>query len=161
ALGSQATSLIRHFDLPLEEGVFAGEGEERRRLTNRDFFIPGSLLWLDVAIDDPLGYGMLERPAAMFRRSPAFTIRPDALEVAVVAVASWSHSAQLRGSGWAIGAESLPGTVAAARVPLGEGQVVLFGADVVYRGQPIGTFKLLFNAIQGTGAQRVEELRGD
>ena len=64
-------------------------------------------------------------------------------------------------SGWAIRTEFLHGKLAAARVQLGEGQVVLFGADVVYRGQPVGTFKLLFNAIQAARSRIVPGVRGE
>ena len=31
--------------------------------------------------------------------------------------------------------------------PLGKGHVVLFGPEVMWRAQPHGTFKLLFNGI--------------
>ena len=36
--------------------------------------------------------------------------------------------------------------------PLGKGHVVLFGNEVNWRGQPHGTFKLLFNGIYFGGA---------
>ena len=64
-------------------------------------------------------------------------------------------------SRWAIGTEHLHGKLAALRVPRGDGQFVLFGADVVYRGQPVGTFKLLFNAIQGARSRQVSGVRGE
>ena len=51
-------------------------------------------------------------------------------------------------SGWAIGERYIGGKAAALRADVGKGHVFLFGPSVTYRGQPIGTFKLLFNAIQ-------------
>ena len=54
----------------------------------------------------------------------------------------------LLASGWAKGADLLAGKHAALRASVGEGSIYMFGADVVYRGQPLGTMKLLFNAIQ-------------
>jgi hypothetical protein len=43
----------------------------------------------------------------------------------------------------------LAGNGAAARAGLGEGEVILLGFRTQFRGQPRGTFKLLFNALQG------------
>lgn len=50
-------------------------------------------------------------------------------------------------SGWAWGQENLDGGVAIAEAPYGEGRVVLVGPQILFRGQPHGTFKFLFNAI--------------
>lgn len=50
-------------------------------------------------------------------------------------------------SGWLLGEEHLRNRTAVCEVGLGEGRVVLLGFGVLRRGQPHGTFKLLFNAI--------------
>ena len=47
----------------------------------------------------------------------------------------------------AMSAPQIAGKTAAAEVPLGRGRVLLFGFRPQYRGQSLGTFKLLFNAI--------------
>ena len=39
------------------------------------------------------------------------------------------------------------GGTAMATFSVGKGQLVLFGPEIAFRGQPHGTFKLLFNAI--------------
>ncbi|MEJ2678476.1 MAG: hypothetical protein P8174_05280 [Gemmatimonadota bacterium] len=53
-------------------------------------------------------------------------------------------------SGWALGGERyLAGRPAVVRVHLGKGDVVLVGFRAQFRGQPRGTFKLLYNALQG------------
>ena len=50
-------------------------------------------------------------------------------------------------SGWAWGQQYLNEAVSIVDAPLGKGRVVLFGNEVNWRGQPHGTFKLLFNGI--------------
>src|SRR5690606_37011032 len=48
ALGDEATALARHFELPVDEGLWVpGEGGDPRRATGSDFWIPGSLLAMD------------------------------------------------------------------------------------------------------------------
>ena len=50
-------------------------------------------------------------------------------------------------SGWILGEEHIRNRTAVCEVGLGKGRVVLLGFSVQNRGQPYGTFKLLFNAI--------------
>ena len=81
---------------------------------------------------------------AMFRRGLVFEVGEDSSEVAAVAA---YRSEDTLVSGWAIGPEHLHGKAAVLTLPLGKGRLHMFGADVTYRGQPVGTFKLFFNAI--------------
>jgi hypothetical protein len=57
-------------------------------------------------------------------------------------------------SGWIIGEDFLVGKQAVLCAHVGKGRVLLYGADVTYRGQPLGTFKLLFHGILTSGRER-------
>ncbi len=146
AIGS-GTSIAGHFGLPVGNHLVERQpnGAERR-LGNEKFYVPGSIL--DVAVDNtnPLAYGMGERANVFFDNSPVFRLTPDAANKGVKAVAWFDSPAPLR-SGWAWGQNYLDDGVAAVDAPLGKGHVYLLGPEVMFRGQPHGTFKLVFNAI--------------
>ncbi len=52
-------------------------------------------------------------------------------------------------SGWAWGQSYLQGSIAAAEAHVGKGRLFIFGPEITFRAQPHGTFKLLFNGIDG------------
>ena len=60
---------------------------------------------------------------------------------------AWFDSPTPLRSGWAWGQQYLDQAVAIVEAPVGKGRVVLFGPEIVWRAQPHGTFKLLFNGI--------------
>jgi hypothetical protein len=150
----EATDLpMDHFGIPVRNAV--------ADLSPQDFFIPGSLIRTDVDVSHPLAAGMQSTVAGAFSQSRAFDIvrlprageggledTPQAAEPAVDVVASYAEENLLM-SGWAMGEERyLAGRPAMVDVRMGSGNVVLFGFRPQFRGQPSGTFKLFFNAIQ-------------
>ena len=60
-------------------------------------------------------------------------------------------------SGFLLGEEHLHGFAAALDVEHGKGNVILMGLRPQWRGQPFGTFRMLFNALYYTGAVRDAE----
>ena len=50
-------------------------------------------------------------------------------------------------SGYLTGAQEIAGKTAAVEARVGRGKVVMFGFRAQYRGQSIGTFKMIFNAL--------------
>jgi hypothetical protein len=60
---------------------------------------------------------------------------------------AWFDSKTPLRSGWAWGQEHLEGGVAVAEARVGKGTLVLFGPEILFRAQPHGTFKFLFNGI--------------
>jgi hypothetical protein len=143
---------IEQFGLPVNDVT---EG-----LSPNAFFIPGSLIRATVNTEHPLAYGMQDTVATSFSQSRAFeAVRPDQMgeggredtelpEPPPVEVVARYADDDLLMSGWAMGEKKhIGGKPAMMRVRQGEGDVVLFGFRPQFRGQPRGTYKLLFNAL--------------
>ena len=126
---------IRHLGLPVRN-VLAD-------MKRADFYCPGSLLAVLVDTGHPLSYGMPSLAAVMFYDSPAFDIRSGRV------VAKYPLRNPLF-SGMLVGPEKLYNRTALATVPLGDGEVVVFGFRPNFRAQARGTYKLLFNALFGS-----------
>lgn len=115
------------------------------------FFAPGSIVRLTKVKDDWLTSGVLGEVAGYVDRPLAFRIdakkdsNPGAFEVL-----QYAKDRPLL-SGWLLGPEQLQGKAALVVVKLGRGRVILFGFSPQHRGQPHGTFRLLFNALISTG----------
>jgi hypothetical protein len=83
-----------------------------------------------------------------FNNNPVFRLEPTAVTSGVRPVI-WFDSATPLRSGWAWGQNYLQGGTTAVEASLGRGKLFLFGPEITFRGQPHGTFKLLFNSIYG------------
>jgi hypothetical protein len=143
AIGSSASSIVRHFKLPLEDHLV----ENGRPLPRSKYFVPGSVLTAKIDTRDPIATGMPEHVDFFFDNSPVFRLTEGA-NGAVHTIAMFDTDKPLK-SGWAWGQQYLKGGIAAASVTVGKGRVYLFGPEILQRAQPHGTFKLLFNALLG------------
>jgi len=128
------------------------------------------LVKLDVDTDHSLAYGMQPEAAAYFVRSRAFEVvklskkgegglteLPDGPVPNVEIVASYSKNDVLM-SGWALGEKKyIAGKAAMVNVPMGQGNVVLFGFRPQFRGQPRGTYKLFFNSLLDVSKDQMKE----
>ncbi len=148
AVGS-ATSMAYDLHLPLENQL-----TERtpaglvRPLTGEQFYVPGSVMAAAVDSTSTLGTGMPGHVDVFFDNSATFRLAPDAEMRGVTPVAWYDSDTPLR-SGWAWGQGYLQGGVAAAAAKIGQGNLYMFGPEILFRGQPHGTFKFLFNGIYG------------
>ena len=125
-------------------------------LETEEFFCIGSLLAAEVGDrSHPLLAGLPEEVVLMFDGGAAYETRPGFRGTRLVTYAE--HGDPLR-SGFLVGPDRLQGRAAALEVASGEGRVVLLGFRPQWRGQPHGTFKLIFNALRYTDAvaDRVE-----
>jgi len=142
-----STGVAEFFGLPVTNGLVerTQDGKDHP-LPQEKFYVPGSVLKVSIDNTDPIAYGMGTTADVFFENSPVFRMAPDAELKGVKPVAWFSDAAPLR-SGWAWGQGYLEGTVAAAEAPMGEGKVLLLCVEAAFRGQPHGTYKLLFNSI--------------
>ena len=144
---------IREFNIPVKN-LLSGKGSE-------EFYCPGSVLRLSMDTEHPLGIGMQAWYSGYFARSMAFALdappekkngggdtqRAPATRFPATAVSRYSDTVLLE-SGWIRGGELIADQPAIVEVEYGGGYIELLGFGVQRRGQPHGTFKLLFNAIQ-------------
>ena len=128
---------IEQFDLPVKDVT--------KGLPRKDFYIPGSILRMELDTTHPIAKGMPKESIAWFENSPAFEIT-DMTNAKIIAKYP-EKTEDILLSGWALGAEKLAGKAALVEFTMGKGKIILFGFRPQYRGQSLATFPLLFNAI--------------
>jgi hypothetical protein len=111
-------------------------------LDNASFNIPGSILRVLVDVENPLGYGLNEESAVLFRSDSAWP-----MEVPGANAVAQYPSGDLLLSGWIQGEQYLANQAAMLEVPRGRGRMVMVGFSPEYRAQAYLTYKLMFNAI--------------
>jgi hypothetical protein len=142
-----STSIAQVFGVPVKNHLTEMGPDGRDRALPRDkFYIPGSLMTVNVDNTNPLAYGMPAKVDVMFDNSPVFRLEPTA-ELKKTAAVAWFGGPETLHSGWAWGQQYLDGGTAVAEATVGEGKVVLLGPEVNFRDQPHGTYKLLFNGL--------------
>jgi len=134
-LNSATAFAIQQFKLPVRNAVAGLRPEE--------FFLRGSIVEVIPDRTHPVMAGMPEKAAVFVDSSPVFETL-DGFKGAVLARYQDTGSPLL--SGYLIGEKHLQGKAAALDVPLDAGHVVLIGFRPQWRGQPFGTFRVLFNA---------------
>jgi hypothetical protein len=151
-----ATVLAEHFGLPLVNALVekALDGRETP-LRSEKFYVPGSVLRARVDPAHPLAHGLSATVDVFYDNTPAFALPPDA-ELRGVSPVVWFDDGKLLRSGWAWGETYLRRSVQVAEVLVGQGKVFLYGPEIAFRGQPHGTFKLLFNGLYYGPAATVE-----
>ncbi len=148
-IGNSA-NLAAHLDLPMSNHMVDASGSP---LPREKYFIPGSLLEVRVDNTLPVTYGLGDRAVVTFDESPVFRLEAEATAQGVRPLA-WFDSDHPLASGWAWGQQQLKDGVAAVAADVGRGKLYMFGPEVLFRGQPHGTFKLVFNGIQVATAKQ-------
>jgi glutamine amidotransferase-like uncharacterized protein len=127
---------IERFALPIKN-IVAG-------MKRQEFFTGGSVLEVQATTNHPVMAGMPERAAIFVESSPAFETA-EGFSGDVLARYQATGSPLL--SGYLLGERFLNGRAAALDVPHGDGHIVLLGFRPQWRGQPFGTFRVVFNAV--------------
>jgi hypothetical protein len=140
-----STTLAQHLGLPIENHLATRQADGTMRPPTRDkYYVPGSIL--EVAVDTTLAVAKGARSTAMvmFDNSPVFRLGADAASRGVTPIAHFASETPLR-SGWAHGQQILKDGVAMAQAQVGRGMLYLYGPEVLFRAQPHGTYRFVFN----------------
>jgi hypothetical protein len=144
-----STALASLLGVQVADFLTTGTESGDRPLRRDEFYVPGSLLKIQVDASQPIAHGMPTEAITNFDSSPVFRILNDSVR----AIARYGPRSLA--SGWAWGQERLDGGVAIAEATVGAGKVILYGPEVTFRGQPHGTFRLLFNGVLQGPAENV------
>ena len=140
---------IEQFKLPVRNIV--------ADVPEREFFVPGSILRIELDTTSPIAQGMPKETIAWVEDSPVFEVirtgsgndRVDIPESNVRVIARYPKDKNPLLSGWLLGGNRIKGKAALVEVTMGKGRVILFGFRPQYRGQSLATYPLFFNAISG------------
>ena len=134
-LNSASGFAIQRFKLPVRN-VVAG-------LRPEEFFLRGSIVEVATSAH-PVMAGMPDKSPVFADSSPVF----ETLEgFRGTVMAKYGDAGSPLLSGYLIGEKHLQGKAAALDVELDKGHVILIGFRPQWRGQPFGTFRVLFNAV--------------
>ncbi len=150
--GGTLVTLNRASDFAIEQlklpvrNVVAG-------LPRSDFYVPGSILRIELEAAHPLAVGMPKFSIAWAEDSPAFEILTGGeIPASQARVVAWyPRDQEPLLSGWLLGANLIKGKAALVEVEVGKGRVILFGFRPQYRAQSLATYPLFFNAISPPG----------
>lgn len=145
-IGSSA-NLARHLEVPVSDALTELVGGNERSLPRDKYFIPGSVLRVRVATEVPATWGMEEYADVYFNNNPVFRISSGGYSNCHVEPLMWFDTASPLRSGWAFGQSYLKDGITAFKVNVGQGELYVFGPEIMFRAQAHGTFKMLFNQL--------------
>jgi hypothetical protein len=125
-------------------------------LPRTDFFVPGSILRVELDTTHPIAKGLPKESIAWAENSPVFEIVSSVSDGADTSVPSSNVRIIARYptnkdpllSGWLLGSDRIKGKAALVEVTLGKGRIILFGFRPQYRAQSLATYPLFFSAIR-------------
>jgi len=138
-LNRASSFAIEQFKLPVRDIV--------ADISKKEFFVPGSILRIELDTTHPLAQGMPKESIAWVEDSPVFEVVAGSANARTIARYPADKNPLL--SGWLLGDQSIRGKAALVEVTMGKGRIVLFGFRPQYRAQSLATYPLLFNAITG------------
>ena len=145
-IGSSA-NLAYHLNLPVKNALVEMVAGKEKPLPGEKFYIPGSVMQIDVDHNYAPNWGMNNKADVYFSASPVFKLAPDAIAHKDITPLAWYSSATTLRSGWAFGQAYLQDGVAAFEANVGKGKLFVYGPEITFRGQTHGTYKMLFNQL--------------
>ena len=141
------TGLAYHLNLPVKNALQEVKADGKEGALSADkYYIPGSILKVQVDTSQSTNYGMPAVVDMVFNNSPVFTLTAASTAQKIVPLAWFDQHNTLR-SGWAWGQGYLKNGVAAFAAPVGKGKLYAFGPEITFRAQAHATFKMLFNEL--------------
>ena len=121
-------------------------------LPRTDFYVPGSILRLELDTTHPIAKNMQKETIAWAENSPVFEVvensNGDVPAANVRVIGRYPQDKDPLLSGWLLGGDKIKGKAALVEVTMGKGRVILFGFRPQYRAQSIATYPLLYNALR-------------
>ena len=117
-----------------------------KKLDPKEFFCPSTILKVNVDNTHPLCYGMPKLAYVMYHNSMILELVPAFNNEAYQTPLTYPES-DIMQSGWLIGEKYLSRKPALIDAKQGKGRIVLYAFRPQFRGQTLGTFKTIFNAI--------------
>ena len=145
-IGSSA-NLAYHLKLPVKNALVEMVNGKERNLPGEKFYIPGSVMQVELDNNHPANWGMGKKADVYFSASPVFKLLPDAIVQEEITPLAWYASDKTLRSGWAFGQPYLQDGVAAFVAKVGKGKLFVYGPEITFRGQTHGTYKMLFNQL--------------
>ena len=146
-----STNLAYHLKLPVKDALVEMSNGKLQSLPAEKYFIPGSILWVEVDSTISASWGMRSKADVFFDSSPVFKLEAESVSKGDITPIAWFASDKSLRSGWAWGQEYLQDGVAAFSAKVGFGKLFAFGPEILFRGQTHGTYKFLFNELYTTG----------
>ncbi len=115
--------------------------------TRSEFFVGGSVLQINTDPSQRVMAGMPEQAGVFFDSGPVFDV---AAGFKATVLAKYPDTGSPLMSGYLLGEKFMNGKAAALDIDLGAGHVVMLGFRPQWRGQTMGAFKMIFNALLST-----------
>ncbi|HKO46027.1 MAG TPA: M14 metallopeptidase family protein [Pyrinomonadaceae bacterium] len=131
---------IEQFKLPVRNAV--------AHVLEKDFFVPGSILRIELDTSHPVAHNMPPQSVAWVEDSPVFEIKGGEEGKRAHVIARYPSAGNPLLSGWLLGADRLKGQAALVEISVGKGRLILFGFRPQYRAQSLATYPLLFNSLR-------------
>lgn len=144
-IGSAAQTAVSFFKLPLSNHLIKADGCP---VGPTEYYVPGSVLRVTLDPKNPLAHGYGAEADVFFDNSPVWKMDRGAgapgVELHTVA---WFNGPEPLRSGWAWGEKYLDKGIQIAEAKVGQGRVLVFGNDLLFRTQPHGSYKFFFNGM--------------